>query len=260
VAVAGYPVRVGLTVAAGLAQIGEFSFILGTVGLSLGLLPSDGFQLIVAGALLSITVNPFLFRAIEPLEVRLRRSGPLRRLTARRAGDLALLDHDTAETLSHHAVIAGYGRVGRLIAPALERRGFHYVVVTQQRDEVDALRGRGVPAIFGDATNPEVLELAHLERARVLIIASADHHEARSIVDHARRMKPELDIIVRTDSDPEAARLRAAGPRVQPIHGERELAVQMARYTLRRFGVSATEAEAIAQGLRDRSRGTQPAR
>ena len=260
VALAGYPVRVGLTVAAGLAQIGEFSFILGTVGLSLGLLPPDGFQLIVAGALLSITMNPFLFRAIDPLEVRLRRSGPLRRLTARRAGDLARLDHDEAETLSQHAVIAGYGRVGRLIAPALERRGFHYVVVTQQRDEVDALRDRGVPAIFGDATNPEVLELAHLERARVLIIASADHHEARSIVDHARRMKPELDVIVRTDSDSEAARLRAAGPRVQPIHGERELAVQMARYTLRRFGVSAAEAEAIAQGLRDRSRGTQPAR
>jgi CPA2 family monovalent cation:H+ antiporter-2 len=260
VALAGYPVRVGLTVAAGLAQIGEFSFILGTVGLSLGLLPSDGFQLIVAGALLSITVNPFLFRAIDPLEVRLRRSGPLRRLTARRAGDLARLQHDEAETLSQHAVIAGYGRVGRLIAPALERRGFHYVVVTQQRDEVDALRARGVPAIFGDATNPEVLELAHLERARVLIIASADHHEARSIVEHARRMKPDLDVIVRTDSDSEAARLRAAGPRVRPIHGERELAVQMARYTLRRFGVSTAEAEAIAQGLRDRSRGTQPAR
>jgi CPA2 family monovalent cation:H+ antiporter-2 len=255
VALAGYPVRVGLTVAAGLAQIGEFSFILGTVGLSLGLLPPDGFQLIVAGALLSITVNPFLFRAIDPLEQRLRRVGPLRRLTARRAGDLALLDHDTSATLQGHAVLVGYGRVGRLIAPALERRGFRYVVVTQQRDEVDGLRARGVPAVFGDATSPEVLALVHLGRARVLIIASTDVHEARTIIEHARSVRPDLDIIVRTHSDTEAAHLRGLGSKVQPIHGDRELAVQMARYTLRRFGVSAIEAEAIAQGLRDRPRG-----
>jgi CPA2 family monovalent cation:H+ antiporter-2 len=255
VALAGYPVRVGLTVASGLAQIGEFSFILGTVGLSLGLLPPDGFQLIVAGALLSITINPFLFRSIDPLEQRLRRVGPLRRLTARRAGDLALLDHDTADTLQGHAVLAGYGRVGRLIAPALERRGFRYVVVTQQRDEVDGLRAHGVPAVFGDATSPEVLELVHLERARVLVIASTDVHEARTIIEHARSVRPDLDIIVRTHSDTEAAHLRGLGSKVQPIHGDRELAVQMARYTLRRFGVSAIEAEAIAQGLRDRPRG-----
>ena len=118
--------------------------------------------------------------------------GPLRRLTERRAGDLARLDHDETATLHGHAVIAGYGRVGRLIAPALERRGFRYVVVTQQRDEVDELRARGVTAVFGDATNPEVLELVHLERARVLVIASTDVHEARLIVEHARTVRPEL--------------------------------------------------------------------
>ena len=259
VTVAGYPVRVGLTVAAGLGQIGEFSFILGTLGLSLGLLPPDGFQLIVAGALLSITINPFLFRALDPAETRLRRSGVLQRLTQRRAGDLARLDNRTAEGLQHHAVIAGYGRVGRLLAPALERRGFRYVVISQGRDEVDALRARGVAAVFGDATNREVLELAHVERARVLVVASAEQQEARLIVEEARAIKPDLDIVVRTHSDTEAARLRLEGPRVQPIHAERELAVQMARYTLRRFGVSATEAEAIAQGLRDRSRGASAA-
>jgi CPA2 family monovalent cation:H+ antiporter-2 len=256
VAVAGYPPRVGLTVAAGLAQIGEFSFILGTAGLAVGLLPEDGFQLIVAGALLSITINPFLFRAIDPLEARLRRNGFLRRMTGRRAGELARLDHPTADALTQHAVIAGYGRVGRLIAPALERRGFTYVVITQQRDEVDRLRARGVTAVYGDAIDPEVLELVHLERARVLVISGTDPHETRAIVEAARAIRRDLEIVVRTHSDGEAADLRSLG-RIQPIHGERELAVQMARYTLRRFGVSATEAEAIAQGLRERSRGTQ---
>jgi CPA2 family monovalent cation:H+ antiporter-2 len=260
VAVAGYPIRVGLTVAAGLAQIGEFSFILGTLGLSLGLLPADGFQLIVAGALLSITINPFLFRAIDPLEARLRRQGWLGRLTARRAGALARLDHETAASLRGHAVIAGHGRVGRLIGPALDRRGFRYVVISQGRDEVDGLRARGIPAVFGDATNPEVLELAHIDRARVLVVASADAHETRMIIERALDIRPEVEVVARTHSDTEAAFLRRLGPRVRPIHGERELAVQMARTTLRRFGVSGTEAEAIAQGLRDRSRGAAPAR
>jgi CPA2 family monovalent cation:H+ antiporter-2 len=255
VALAGYPPRVGLTVAAGLAQIGEFSFILGTTGLALGLLPDDGFQLIVAGALLSITLNPFVFRTVDPLDARLRRFGPLQWLAGRQAGELARLDASAADTLAQHAVICGWGRVGRLIGPALERRGFRYAVITQRRAEVDALRARGIAAVFGDATNAEVLEIVHLERARVLVIASDDPHETRTIVERARAIRPDIDLIVRTHSDTEATHLRGLGGRVRIVHGERELAVQMARYTLRRFGVSATEAEAIAQGLRERARG-----
>ena len=156
------------------------------------------------------------------------------------------------DTLRQHAILCGYGRVGRMIGPALERRGFKYVVVTLQRDDVDGLRARGIPAIYGDASNPEVLELAHLEHARLLIVASSDANETRLIVDRVRSMASGVDLVVRTHSDTEAARLRAISPRVQAVHGERELAVQMARYALRRFGVSATEAESIAQGLRGR--------
>jgi monovalent cation:H+ antiporter-2, CPA2 family len=252
VAVFGYPTRVGLTVAAGLAQIGEFSFILGTLGLGLGLLPAEGFQLIVAGALLSIGINPFLFRAIEPLDGRLRDVGPLRWLRARGGGHLAALDDAARDELRQHAVICGFGRVGRLIVPALERRGFRYVVITQQRDEVERLRARGVAAIYGDATRAEILDHAHVERARVVIIAAADPHETRRMVEHVRARSSTVDLIVRTHSDTEAAHLRVIAPKVQAIHGERELAVQMARYALRRFGVSAAEAESIAQGLRVR--------
>jgi CPA2 family monovalent cation:H+ antiporter-2 len=142
--------------------------------------------------------------------------------------------------------------VGRLIGPALERRGFRYVVITQQRDEVDALRRRGMIALYGDAANPEVLELAHIERARLVIVATPDAHETRLIVERTRALNPDVDFVVRTHSDTEAAHLRSLSSRVQAVHGERELAVQMARYSLRRFGVSATEAESIAQGLRGR--------
>jgi CPA2 family monovalent cation:H+ antiporter-2 len=252
VLVAGYPTRVALTVGAGLAQIGEFSFIVGTVGRSLGLLSDDGFQLIVAGALLSITVNPLLLRAIEPIEARLRAMPALTRLLHRRAGSLGELDVTTQEGLRLHAIISGYGRVGRLIGPALERRGFRYVVVTQQRREVDRLRARGIPAIFGDAANADVMKMAQIDHARLVIVATSDPNETRLIVERTQALHPGMDFVVRTHSDTEAAHLRTMGGKVQAVHGERELAVQMARYALRRFGVSATEAEAIAQGLRGR--------
>ena len=249
----GYPIRVALTVGAGLAQIGEFSFILGTVGLSLGLLPPEGFQLIVAGALLSIALNPLLLHFINPLEVRLRASPAMNRVLERRAGDLANLDparDDDSPRL--HAILCGYGQVGRMIARAMERRGFRYVVITQQRGEVERLRARGVDALYGDASNAELLERAHVRSARVFIVAGDDAHVTHLIVDRARTMNPAIDFVVRTTATRRSRSSARSAPKVQAVHGQRELAVQMARYTLRRFGVNAAEAEAVAQGLRGR--------
>jgi K+:H+ antiporter len=253
VALFGYPVRVALTVGAGLAQIGEFSFILGTVGLSLGLLPPEGFQLIVAAALLSIALNPLLFHFVDPLEARLRTNPLMIRLLGWRAGDLAHLEPAAADApLRLHAILCGYGTVGRLVARALERRGFTYVVISQQRTEVEALRERGIHALFGEASNIELLERAHVEHARLVIVASSDPHVSPLIVERAKALNPALDFVVRTHGDEETAQLRAISPKVQAVHGQRELAVQMARYSLRRFGVNAVEAESIAQGLRGR--------
>jgi CPA2 family monovalent cation:H+ antiporter-2 len=249
----GRPIRVALTVAAGLAQVGEFSFILGTVGLSLGLLPAEGFQLIVAGALLSIALNPLLFRWVDPLERRLLDNSTMTRLLRHQAGDLAELDPAIDDgSLRLHAILCGYGQVGRMIGRAMERRGFTYVVITQQRGEVERLRARGIEALYGDPSNTELLERAHVRTARVVIVAGDDAHVTHLIVDRARTLNPAVDFVVRTHSDEQVAQLRALSPKVQAIHGQRELAVQMARYTLRRFGVNAAEAEAVAQGLRGR--------
>ena len=249
----GYPLRVALTVGAGLAQVGEFSFIMGTLGLTLGLLPPEGFQLIVAGALLSIALNPLLFRWIEPLERRLHVNRTLTRLMERRAGNLAVLEPSPDEApLRLHAILCGYGQVGQMVGRALERRGFTFVVISQQRREVERLRERGIPAIYGEASNIELLERAHVASARVVIVASSDPHVTHLIVDRAKALNPTLDFVVRSHSDEDVAQLRRLSPKVQAIHGQRELAVQMARYALRRFGVNAAEAEAIAQGLRGR--------
>jgi K+:H+ antiporter len=212
----------------------------------------------VAGALISITLNPLVLWAIDPIEARLRATPAVAKLLRRRAGTLGTIDSATQQGLRLHAIVCGYGRVGRMIGPALERRGFRYIVITQQRDEVDRLRARGIPAIFGDAANTEVMEMAQIEHARLVIVATTDPNETRLIVERAQAVQPGLDFVVRTHSDTEAAQLRALSGKIQVVHGERELAVQMARYALRRFGVSATEAEAIAQGLRGRSATASP--
>jgi len=249
----GYPIRTGLTVSVGLGQIGEFSFIVGALALQLNLLTVEGFQLIVAGAIISITINPFLFRAIAPLTDAIARRPRLAASLVRGGGHLDTLEPVHQEALHGHAILAGYGRVGRMLGTALERRGFQYVVITQDRIEVERARARGLTALYGDAANEELLKRAGIERARVAIVAISDRQAARLIVTRARALNPRVDLVVRTHNDTEAAYLRSLGGSVQAIHGERELAVQMIRYALRRFGVSAAEAEAIAQGIRTRA-------
>jgi len=123
-------------------------------------------------------------------------------------------------------------------------------VITLQRREVDQLRARGIAAIYGDASNAQVLDRAHVGTARLVIVASSDPHVTRLVVERAVAANPAIDFVVRTHSDTEAAHVHAVSSRVQAVHGERELAVQMVRYSLRRFGVDSREAEAIAQGLR----------
>jgi monovalent cation:H+ antiporter-2, CPA2 family len=246
-----YPLRTGLTVGAGLAQVGEFSFILATGGVGLGLLPEDAYQLIVAGAIVSITLNPVLFALIGPAERWLKARPTIHRFVDRGGGTLArpTPDHDP---MSGHAVICGWGRVGRMVARALEARGFSYVVIEEHRRTVELLRERGIQAFYGDIADEHLLDHAQLHRARVLVFAAYDPPSAEFAVEHARRVNPRIEIVARVETPEEADRLLDRGAS-QTVEGERELAVQMARYTLRRFGVTSREVDAITQGLRRRA-------
>jgi monovalent cation:H+ antiporter-2, CPA2 family len=246
----GYPLRTGLTVAAGLAQIGEFSFILAIAGVGLGILPEDAYQLVVAGAIISITINPLLFAALDPIDAWLKSRPELRRRLDRGGGPLAR-PAPSDEPLSGHAVISGWGRVGRTVARALEARGFRYVVVEEHRRTVEALRRRGVHALYGDIADAGLLEHAGIGRARVLVLAAYDPPAAEFAVERARRLNPRIEVVARVETPEEARRLLERGAS-QTVEGERELAVQMARYTLRRFGVTSREVDAIAQNLRRR--------
>jgi len=245
-----YPMRVGLIIGASRAQIGEFSFILASLGLSLDILPVEGYSLILSGAILSITLNPLVFKAIQPIENWLRQRPPVMKYLDTRGGSsTALIAPDGEEPMRGHAVLCGYGRVGRIISQALERRGFRHVVIEQDRHVVEELRTRGITAYYGDASNPMLLKHLNLDRARVLVIAVPDPISTRLIVEEARLLNPRLAIVVRTHSETERERLAAMGVN-EAVVGEMELALEMTRFTMRRFGVGSTEIQALLQGLR----------
>jgi CPA2 family monovalent cation:H+ antiporter-2 len=231
-----YPVNTALTVGASLAQIGEFSFILAGLGLSLGLLPPEGQSLILAGALISITLNPLVFAAIEPVQRWVRSRSSVARALERRDDPLAELPATVdVETLTGHVLLVGYGRVGTRIAEAMSERKIPYVVAEANRESVERLRRRGIHAVTGDASAPEVLIQAHVARAGLLVIATPDTVKVRKMVQIARTLNPKIEILLRTHSDEEAALLRQE-KLGQVFMGEHELALAMTREVLSRVG------------------------
>ncbi len=229
-----YPLNTALTVSASLAQIGEFSFILAGLGVSLGVLPVEGQSLILAGAILSIAINPLVFHGIEPLQRMIRSRSMLARKLERPHDPLAELPMsvDAAE-LTGHVVIVGYGRVGRRIAEALAARGVRFVVAEENRELVEELRARGAHAVSGDASEPAVLIQAHIARARAIAIAVPDAFLARRVLELARMVNPGVQTVVRTHSEEEAGLLRKEKAD-QVFVGEHELAASMADYLLER--------------------------
>jgi CPA2 family monovalent cation:H+ antiporter-2 len=245
VAAIGQPARVGLTVAAGLAQIGEFSFILLTVGGDLEIVPAEQTDIVLATALISIMLNPLLYAPIDAIDEWLRDRAP----ALRGRGQTASFEMTESDQMRNHAVICGHGRVGRIVAQALEQRSFRYVVVESNRRTVQALRARGVPAIFGDAGHHLILGQASLETARVLVVTVPDPPVVRRIVSYARGVAPRLDIIARTHSVPELEVLTERGVG-EAVYGEWEVALELTRRALYRFGLSSQEALAIVQRQR----------
>jgi len=245
-----YSLHTALTISASLAQIGEFSFILVALGVSLGLLPREAQGLVVAGALISITINPFVFRVVEPLSRWLRRRRGMAHALERPAGEIAELPPGLAEQrLQNHVVVVGSGRVGGPVARELLEHDIPFVVVEQSREIAEKQRLGGLPVIYGDATRPEVMAHAHLERARLVIVAAPDAYQARAILALCFQLNPGLEVLVRTHSDEERRFLEEMGV-ARAFVGERELAVSLAREALRRSGVDHDMEDVAARVLR----------
>jgi len=206
----GYNSEKALTIAASLAQIGEFSFILATLGTGLKILPAEGRDLILAGAIFSIFLNPFLFSFIL-------------RDTSREEGQPPAPAPSAERT---HILLVGYGRVGKMLASALKARGETLIVIEDDNDRTKEAQANGHEAICGNAVDRRVLEAAGIERATSLLIAIPEGFEGGAIVEKARALKPGLRIIARAHSDGEVAHLTKLGVG-DVVMGERELAAKM---------------------------------
>ena len=230
-----YPLNTALMVSASLAQIGEFSFILGGLGVSLGLLPQEGMNLILAGAIISIAANPFIFNAMKPIGAwAVKHSRTVRKLEER-VEPLAELPTATEDRyLKGQVILVGYGRVGKRIAEALDTQGIAYVVVDQNRERIEDLRGKGKAAVYGNAAEPVVLAQAHVLNAAMLVIATPDLLHVRQMVDTARRVNPGIEVVLRTHSEGEVQFLRSEKLGAV-FFGEEELARGMTRHILERF-------------------------
>ncbi|MFJ5417250.1 YbaL family putative K(+) efflux transporter [Pectobacterium carotovorum] len=216
----GHSKRTALTICASLAQIGEFAFILAGLGIVLGLLSEEGRNLVLAGAILSIMINPLLFTLLE------------RYLAKNETIEEQIVEEAIEEEkqipvdMCNHALLVGYGRVGSLIGAKLHQAGIPIVVIENSRTRVDALREQGIKAVLGNATKPEIMDIARLDCARWLLLTIPNGYEAGEIVAAAREKRADLEIIARAHYDDEVSYIMEHGAN-EVVMGEREIANSM---------------------------------
>jgi CPA2 family monovalent cation:H+ antiporter-2 len=248
-----HPVGPSLRLGAAFGQVGEFSFIMAGLGVSMGVLPEEGRSLVLAAALVTIVANPLLYRGAQRLAAWLARFPALidrmERTREPRVATTAVFQAVPRD----HVILVGYGRVGRTIGDALQRRGIPFVAVEQDRRTLEVMRSMGVPAIYGNATRADILQLAHPATARLLVVATPDPYHAQVVIERAREANAALQVVVRTHGDEEQALFERMGVQ-RALMGERELAYAMAYHSLRAMGCSDDHADHVLDELRDGGR------
>lgn len=216
----GHSRRTALTISVSLAQIGEFAFILAGLGISLKLLPEEGRNLVLAGAILSIMLNPILFALLQRYQD--KKDTDEEQALAESLEEEQQIPVD----LCNHAIIVGFGRVGSLLGKQLLENGVPVVVVENSRTRVAALREQGISAVLGNAARAETMDLARLDCARWLLLTIPNGFEAGEIVTAAREKRPAIEILARAHHDEEVNYITERGAN-QVVMGEREIANSM---------------------------------
>ena len=226
------PARTFLVVAVGLSQVGEFSFIFGQGGVALGLLNSNQYSLILAASLISITVNPFMYRLLPTFEKWIQKvPGFWKQLESNQPRPVVV---DEAR-LVDHVVIIGYGRVGKHLVDVLQTLSIPILVIESDVERIEALNKDQIATLFGDASNSEVITHAHLEQARALVITVPDDTAAEMIVGAVKNLNPDLPIIVKASTEDGVHHLAALGAD-NIIHTELEGGLEMVHHTLLELG------------------------
>jgi len=228
----GYTGKTIPLVGAGMIQIGEFSFVLAELGLEEGVISEHIYGLILASAMISIILTPFIYSLTTNLSTRMIQLGRLKPLMAANPQQAV----DEVAKIHNHVVICGHGRVGGTVAQMLSQLEISYLVIDLDPTVISNLRAQGIPCIYGDAGNREVLSKAGLKEASLLLIAVPDPIAARLTLDHVLRINPKLDVVARVHSDFELDFLkgRGASELVQP---ELEASIELVRHTMCRLGL-----------------------
>lgn len=202
-----YPLHTALTVAASLAQIGEFSFILAGLGVSLGLLPQEGMSLVLAGAIISIAFNPVAFALVEPLKNLMKKRWKYARVLDAKSDPLSVMpDEEESKYLRGHMVLVGYNKVCEHIAKDLSERKVPFVIVEKDRNIVEDLRENGFKAVCGDAIDPAILIQAHVQDAAMVILNFRDDILRRKVIETAKILNHKIEAVIMTSDDEIAVR------------------------------------------------------
>ncbi|MBZ0308937.1 MAG: NAD-binding protein, partial [Anaerolineae bacterium] len=234
-----------IVVAAGLSQIGEFSFIVGQAGVSLEILTEDQYSLILAASVISIVLNPLMFHAI-PLAERTLQNLPFLWRRLERGGPTPLM---YKEELSNHVVIVGYGRVGKHIGRVLEHLHLPYLIIEQDAAYASEMQQAGSHTLFGDAANSEILSHAGLDHACALVVTVPNETTAELVVAAAHRLAPQLPIIARAGTESGVHRLARHGAQ-HVIHPELEGGLEIVRHTLLTLGYPMGQIQTYVDAVR----------
>lgn len=233
----GYRGKTVPLVGAGMIQVGEFSFVLAELGLAVGVITGYAYSMILGSAFVTILLTPFVFSLTSKISVK-------RRQVMRVAGVAREKLATGTPNLTNHVIICGYGRVGRTIAWFLSQLAIPYVVTDLDPRTISELREEGVPCVYGDAGNPRVLHEAGIADANILVLAVADPVAVRLALDHARRTRPNLDVIARAHNDSELAFLQGRGVS-EAVQAETEAGIELVRHTLCRWGLPRAKVEEV---------------
>jgi CPA2 family monovalent cation:H+ antiporter-2 len=221
----GHSRATALMMSASLAQIGEFSFILANLGLILGLLPAEGRDLILAGAIITILLNPLLFATLDLYAAR-REKALVEAASAAVEEATPMREPIRPTGLAGHVVLVGHGRVGSFISQVLSARKTPLFVIEDDEDAVAALKAGGIEALSGNAADPAVIPAANLNAARCLLVAIPDAFKGGQVVQQARAINPTLPIIARAHSEAKIEHLKKHGASLV-VMGEHEIAKAM---------------------------------
>jgi CPA2 family monovalent cation:H+ antiporter-2 len=243
----GHSFKTALFTGMGLIQIGEFSFILAMMGRTSGIISDYLYSLILVSTIITMILTPFAFTLAPVIYQRLSLKERLNRVITRRPDTTW---KSSQIELSGHIVICGYGRVGSILAKVLDRRNFPYLVIDLAPQVISELHSKGIPCIYGDASNAEILAYTQLHKARALVCTYPDYIAVELTARNALRLNPKIDIVARVHRDSDAVSLKGIGV-AELVRPEFEASLEITRHTLHRLGLTSVEIQRILTGLRE---------